>query len=63
MPTLATGRGSLASSDDRAVLQAEAVDALFKEIDRIATTYEFNTQKLLDGTFSGKLFHIGANSG
>lgn len=50
------------TNDDRAALQAE-VDALLKEINRIATTTEFNTQKLLDGNFTGKLFHIGANSG
>ncbi|CAM3514158.1 flagellin [Hydrogenibacillus schlegelii] len=47
--------------EDRQALQQE-VDALKAEIDRIANTTEFNTQKLLDGTFSGKKFHIGANA-
>lgn len=48
-------------STDRDAIQAE-MDELTKEVDRIATTTEFNTQKLLDGSFSGK-FQIGANEG
>ncbi|EGL83780.1 flagellin domain protein [Caldalkalibacillus thermarum TA2.A1] len=44
---------------DRAELQKE-VDQLAAEINRIAETTEFNTQKLLDGSFNGT-FHIGAN--
>jgi len=50
--------------EDRAALQAE-VTALIAEIDRIANNTEFNTQKLLNGDFSGanKVIHIGANSG
>ncbi|HEY8361931.1 MAG TPA: flagellin, partial [Tissierellaceae bacterium] len=47
--------------DDRKALQDE-IDQLIKEIDRIASDTEFNTQKLLNGSFSGK-FHIGANEG
>jgi flagellin len=47
---------------DRDALQAEA-DQLRQEIDRIAGNTEFNTQKLLDGKFTDKKFHIGANSG
>lgn len=47
---------------DREALQAE-MNELIKEINRIADTTEFNTQKLLDGSFTGKVFHIGANSG
>ncbi|WP_369381014.1 flagellin N-terminal helical domain-containing protein [Lysinibacillus fusiformis] len=47
---------------DRGALNKE-VTALKSEIDRIAKNTEFNTQKLLDGTFSGKKFHIGANDG
>ena len=47
---------------DRMALQRE-FDQLVAEIDRIATTTEFNTQKLLDGTFTDKVFQIGANSG
>src|SRR5690606_38974365 len=49
-------------TDDRQALQKE-VNALISEINRIAANTEFNTQKLLDGTFSGKVFHIGANAG
>ncbi|MGG7198249.1 flagellin [Clostridium butyricum] len=48
-------------STDRDAIQAE-MDELTKEVDRIANTTEFNTQKLLDGSFSGK-FQIGANEG
>ncbi|MBG9786382.1 flagellin [Brevibacillus laterosporus] len=56
-----------ASSDtnegvDREKLQAE-VDELSKEIKRISTDTEFNNQKVLDGSFSDKTFHIGANQG
>jgi len=47
---------------DRTAIQSE-IDALVSELDRIAGNTEFNTQKLLDGTFNGKKFHIGANSG
>lgn len=50
------------TDDDRAALQAE-VDELITELDRIANNTEFNTQKLLDGSFSAKKFHIGANNG
>ncbi|MEQ6377585.1 flagellin [Bacillaceae bacterium S4-13-56] len=46
---------------DRAELQKE-VDQLAEELTRIADNTEFNTQKLLDGTFEGT-FHIGANEG
>ncbi len=47
-------------SSDRAALQLE-VDALAQEITRISTDTEFNTQKLLDGTFTDKVLHIGSN--
>ncbi|WP_342550742.1 flagellin Hag [Lysinibacillus sp. FSL M8-0216] len=62
-------------SGDRKALQLE-IDSLAKEITRISTDTEFNTQKLLNGKFGsaitnagsatvagGKVFHIGANSG
>ncbi|MEX3745385.1 MULTISPECIES: flagellin N-terminal helical domain-containing protein [Lysinibacillus] len=49
-------------STDRNDLQKE-VDALVSEITRISTDTEFNTQKLLNGSFGGKVFHIGANEG
>jgi len=48
--------------DDREALQKE-VQALIDELDRIGNNTEFNTQKLLDGTFTSKLIHIGANTG
>lgn len=47
---------------DRTALQAE-VNELLDEIDRIATQTEFNTQKLLNGQFTDRVFHIGANAG
>jgi flagellin len=48
-------------SVDREALQNE-FDELTKEISRIGETTEFNTQKLLGGTFDGT-FQIGANEG
>lgn len=48
-------------TDDRDALQKE-ISQLTQEIDRVANTTEFNTQKLLDGGFSGT-FQIGANEG
>ncbi len=47
---------------DRGSLQAE-IDQLAEELTRIAQNTEFNTQKLLDGTFKSSKFHIGANAG
>lgn len=51
------------TTDDRDNIQDE-MDQLANEITRIAdnTAFNGNTQKLLDGTFSGT-FHIGANQG
>jgi flagellin len=49
------------TASDRRKLQAE-VDQLAEELTRIGQTTEFNTQKLLNGTFEGT-FHIGANQG
>jgi flagellin len=46
---------------DRREIQKE-INELRVEIDRISTDTEFNTQKLLDGTFAGKTIHIGANA-
>lgn len=48
-------------SADRTAISKE-LDALSKEVSRIATQTEFNTMKLLDGTFSGKNLQVGANS-
>ncbi|WP_203245948.1 flagellin N-terminal helical domain-containing protein [Sporosarcina beigongshangi] len=47
---------------DRTSIQDELTE-LTAEIDRIAKNTEFNTQNLLNGSFSAKTFHIGANSG
>lgn len=41
----------------------EELAALTEELDRIATTTQFNKQDLLDGSFKGKNLQIGANNG
>ena len=48
--------------EDRAAIQQE-INQLSSEIDRIATTTQFNTMNLLDGSFSGMKLQIGANKG
>lgn len=48
------------SASDRQALQAE-VNQLKEELERIATTTEFNGLKLLDGTFQAQKFQAGAN--
>lgn len=50
------------SSDDRASLQSE-VAQLKEEIDRVATTTNFNGTKLLDGSFTSAKFQVGSNAG
>ena len=50
------------SSTDRTALQAE-VSQLLNEIDRVANQTSFNGVKLLDGSFSGAVFQVGANAG
>ena len=47
------------TSSDRTAIQKE-INALTSELDRIASTTQFNTQNLLDGTFSGKKLQVGA---
>jgi flagellin len=47
---------------DRSAIQEE-VNALAKEVNRIATSTEFNTQALLDGTMNSAQIQIGANAG
>jgi len=47
---------------DRAALQAE-VAQLRDEVDRVAKQTTFNGTKILDGSFSGAVFQVGANSG
>ncbi|HEX4481941.1 MAG TPA: flagellin [Rudaea sp.] len=49
------------SSNDRADLQTEAA-SLLQEIDRVANTTQFNNVKLLDGSFTGATFQVGANA-
>lgn len=44
---------------DRTAVQSE-VNALTNELSRIASTSQFNTQNLLDGTFTGKKLQVGA---
>nr|WP_315190845.1 flagellin [uncultured Albidiferax sp.] len=50
------------SKADRAALQAE-VAQLTDEVDRIAKQTSFNGRKVLDGTFAGAAFQVGANAG
>ena len=50
------------TTSDRTAIKKE-LDALESEIDRIATTTQFNTQNLLDGSFTGKNLQVGALSG
>src|SRR5690625_564657 len=47
---------------DRKAMQEE-LEALVAEINDIAGRTEFNTQNLLGGDFTDKVFHTGANSG
>jgi flagellin len=49
-------------SEDRTAIGSE-ITQLSKEIDRISSQTEFNTQKLLDNSFATKQFQIGANKG
>ena len=50
------------SAADREALQAE-VNQLRSEIDRVAKTTTFNGQKILDGSFTGGVFQVGAGAG
>ncbi|MES2183550.1 MAG: flagellin [Pseudomonadota bacterium] len=50
------------SASDRKALQSE-VGQLAQEIDRVAKTTTFNGTKILDGSFAGAVFQVGANSG
>ncbi|WP_282296657.1 flagellin, partial [Stenotrophomonas sp. PS02289] len=50
------------SDSDREALNSE-VKQLVSEIDRVSRQTNFNGTKLLDGSFSGALFQIGADSG
>ena len=50
------------TSTDRKAIKAE-LTALTSELNRIASTTQFNTMNLLDGTFTGKNLQVGALSG
>jgi len=50
------------SDTDREALNSE-VKQLTSEIDRVANQTSFNGTKLLDGSFSGALFQVGADAG
>jgi flagellin len=50
------------SSSDRSALQLE-VAQLAAEIDRVSTQTQFNGINLLDGSFTNKVFQVGANAG
>src|SRR5690606_31138460 len=50
------------SDEDRQHIQNE-IDQLLDELTRIAESTEFNTMPLLDGSFTGKRIHVGANAG
>ena len=63
MRELAVQAGNATNSkSDREALQAE-VKQLSAEIDRVAKQTNFNGQKILDGSFAGAVFQVGANSG
>ena len=63
MRELAVQSSNATNSDsDRKALQAE-VEQMVAEIDRVAKTSSFNGKKLLDGTFAGGVFQVGANAG
>ena len=63
MRELAVQAGNATNSkSDREALQAE-VSQLSAEIDRVAKQTNFNGTKILDGSFAGAVFQVGANSG
>jgi flagellin len=63
MRELAVQSASDSNSDiDRGFLNDE-VKQLSAEIDRISQTTQFNGMNVLDGSYSQKVFQIGANSG
>lgn len=58
--TVQASNDTYVTADRRAI--AQEVRALQSEITRIATQTEFNTMKLLNGTFSGRVLQVGANT-
>ena len=49
-------------SEDRGKIQDE-IDQLVDEVTRIASQTQFNKMNLLNGSFNGKKFQVGANDG
>lgn len=49
------------SATDRQALNSE-VNQLLQEVDRVASTTNFNGLKILDGTYQGQQFQVGANA-
>ena len=49
------------SASDRSSLNSE-VSNILAELDRLASTVQFNNRKLLDGSFSNAQFQVGANA-
>ena len=47
------------TTSDRTAIKKE-IDALTSELNRIASTTQFNTMNLLDGTFTGKKLQVGS---
>jgi len=63
MRELAIQSSSDTNSDaDREFLQNE-IDQLSTELDRIASTTQYNGINVLDGSYANKVFQIGANAG
>jgi len=63
MRDLAVQSGNATNSkSDREALQAELAQ-LRGEVDRVAKTTTFNGSKLLEGSFTGGVFQVGANAG
>ena len=63
MRELAIQSASDTNSDaDRTFLQNE-IDQLSTELDRIASTTQYNGINVLDGSYANKVFQIGANAG
>ncbi len=50
------------NADSRAAIQSD-IDRLLQAADGIANQTQFNGQKLLDGSFTNKAFHVGAYAG
>ena len=64
MRDLAVQSSNTGSLDSNATGAAQSeFTALNKELDNISTTTKFGAQNLLDGSFTGKTFQVGANAG